>query len=181
MKLRYVFGLLVWAIIIICIGTNMSTLSSEPKKNIALVKTLAEQVFSDHPVVAKLCLAQAILESRLQSKPSDLAFKYNNLFGIKGQGTKGRVNLITKEQDSSGSENTIRDGFAYDSSIEDSIKQYRNLLEKGTRDKPDRYAKVLSASTFEEAATEIRKAGYATDIRYTKMLLNIYNTIIKNL
>lgn len=159
----------------------MSTLSLEPKRNIALVRQISEEVFKDKPIIAQLCLAQAILESRLRSTPSDLAFKYNNLFGIKGQGTRGRVTLGTKEQDKQGRESSVKAGFAFNTSVEDSVKQYRNLLEKGTSDKPNRYSKVLSASTFEEAATEIRKAGYATDISYTKMLLEIYEKVIKNL
>lgn len=173
--------LIVASIIILIFGVNMSTLSLEPKKNIALVKSVAEEVFKDKPIVAQLCLAQAILESRLQSTPSKLALKYNNLFGIKGQGTKGRVNLGTEEQDKSGNVNKVTAGFAFNGSVEDSINQYKKLLENGTSDKKDRYKKVLEAETFEEAATEIRKAGYATDISYTKQLLGIYEKVIKKL
>lgn len=171
----------IFLIVVVIIGINMSTLSLEPKQNIALVNKIAKEVFADKPVVAQLCLAQAILESRLRSIPSTLAFKYNNLFGIKGKGTRGFVQLQTKEQDSTGNESTVASGFASNATVEDSINQYRNLLEKGTKDKPTRYAKVLAAKTFEEAATEIRKAGYATDIKYTQMLIDIYNTVIKNL
>lgn len=150
----------------------VSNLTDDSKTNIQVVKSAAQSIFPLNKTLRDLAVAQAILESNLYGKPSKLARQHNNLFGIKGKGTKGSVNMSTKEF-ISGSMTTLKDGFAANGSVEESFEQYKNLI-----DKP-RYAKVKAASSFEDAAKEIRSAGYATDPNYTKMLINIYNKYLK--
>lgn len=157
----------------------MSSLGIDSKLNIKLVKTLATKVYSENKVLADLTVAQAILESNLLgNKPSKLALKYNNLFGIKGRGTKGSVALETTEY-VKGKPLKVKQNFAWNNSVEDSIEQRKKLFQNGTVDKPTRYFKVLSAQTFEDAAKALYEAGYATDIHYTQQLINIYNKYIK--
>jgi len=158
----------------------MSTLSSDPKINIDLVRKLAIRAYPNNQVLADLTTAQAILESNLTGQPSQLAFKYNNLFGIKGSGTKGSVTLPTHEF-VGGREITVNQAFAWNESVEDSIQQRKSLFENGTKDKHNRYFRVLAAPTFEDAAHELLKAGYATDPAYATALINIYNKYIKPL
>ena len=156
----------------------MTTLSNDPQSNIKLVKKLALETYKGNQVLADLTVAQAILESNLSGKPSQLAFKYNNLFGIKGKGTKGSVFLPTTEF-IKGTKKIVTDRFAYNGSVEDSIEQKKKLFQNGTKDKPNRYFKVLAADTFEKAAEEVYNAGYATDPKYPDKLINVYNKYIK--
>lgn len=157
----------------------MSTLSADNRLNIQIIHKLAQQVYPNNKVLADLTTAQAILESNLQGlKPSQLAFKYNNLFGIKGRGTKGSVSLPTKEE-VKGKMITVNQSFAWNNSIEDSLQQRKHLFENGTSDNPTRYFKVLAAQTFEEAAEAVYKAGYATDSSYTTQLITIYHKYLK--
>lgn len=134
------------------------------------VKTSVNLVYSDKPVVGELCVVQAILESNLLGKPSGLASKYNNLFGIKKAGTNGIIKLPTKEF-INGKMRTVLAAFGSNKTIEDSVKQHRQLMEL------PRYKAVMTATTFEEAAYAIYKAGYATDPKYPKKLIEIHNNI----
>lgn len=157
----------------------MSTLSNNNALNIKLVEKLAIQVYKGNKVLADLTTAQAILESNLLGqKPSQLAFKYNNLFGIKGQGTKGNV-LLPTEEVINGQKVTVQATFAWNNSVEDSIAQRQNLFEHGTTGDPTRYFKVLSATTFEQAAEAVYQAGYCTDPTYSSQLIKIYNQYLK--
>ncbi len=159
----------------------MSTLTEDPKLNIKIVKEVAARSFLNQEVLRDLTIAQAILESNLQNKPSELAMKYCNLFGQKPshsidslkKGTKGIIYLWTKEY-IKGKEITVKDGFLWNENIEDSFLQHKELFEKLPR-----YQGVLKAKTFEEAANEVRLAGYATDPSYTKLLISIYNKYLK--
>lgn len=153
----------------------MSQLSENAISNIDLVKKISLSEFADKPIIAQLCLCQAILESNLQGQPSKLAKVYNNLFGIKERGDKGFVRMATKEQDSSGTISNILAGFGWNSSVEQSVKQYRGLLENGTSDSPNRYRPVLLALTYGQAANQIRLCGWATDINYTNKLIDIHD------
>lgn len=166
--------------IVVIGGLVMSSLSLDPQKNIALVKKLATQAYAGNQVLADLTTAQAILESGLANpkSPSQLAIKYNNLFGIKGNGTKGSVGLMTTEY-VKGKPEQIKQEFAWNASVEDSITQRKKLFQNGTSDNPTRYFKVLAAPTFHDAAVAVYQAGYATDIHYVDELISVYNHYIK--
>ncbi len=151
---------------------NIMLSLTDSKGNIELIKKLSDELYPKDPILAAMTITQAILESRLAGKPSQLAIKYNNLFGIKGKGTAGTVALPTQEFEN-GKMVTVSQEFAWNVTLMDSLKQHKRLLEK------DRYTKVRIAKTFEEAADEIRKAGYATDPAYTKLLISTYNKYVK--
>ena len=100
---------------------------------------------------------------------SYLAYQYNNLFGIKGTGPAGSVNMKTGEQTKSGESYTIRAGFrvyhTYTEAIDDRAKLlsevYSDLIEG-----------VDDANTF-----AMRIGGrWATDINYAKNLIRQMET-----
>lgn len=166
-------------IVVIGLLLTMSILSSNPDSNQSLVYNAALKVFNGNVLMAQVTLAQAIQESNLLSTPSTLASKYNNLFGIKGSGTKGSVGLMTTEY-VNGKPEEVRQNFAWNNSVEDSIQQRKNLLEHGTKDFPTRYQPVLHATTFEQAANALVAGGYASDPTYAQSLISVYNTYIKD-
>lgn len=157
-------------------------LSLDPQERIKQIVNAAKEIFPQNMVLAKLAAAQAVHESRLMSKPSNLAINYNNLFGIKGTGTAGSISLPTWEN-INGKDIKINANFARNKTLADSFKQYKNYLEtSGLKSLgKQRYEKVLKASTFLEAATNIKLAGYATDPKYTINLISIYNKYLKDL
>lgn len=150
----------------------MSVLTYNPKENIILVVEAANRVHFNNPVLADLTVCQAILESNLLHTPSVLAMEYNNLFGIKGTGTDGAVLLPTHEY-YNGEMKIVRDYFAKNKTLDDSIEQHRLLLEK------ERYKPVREAKTFEEAAVQIKRCGYATDNQYPEKLIKIFNNFVR--
>lgn len=159
----------------------ITTLATDIPTRLQQIVEAANAVYGKNTPLAKLCAAQAVLESRLLGKPSLLAQLYNNYFGIKvnlktkaNMGTRGYVNLITKEH-TNGKWSSPKQPFAWNSTIEDSFTQHKNLLTK------PRYQKVMQAKDFPTAATEIKKAGYATDPAYTASLISIYNKYLKSL
>lgn len=149
-------------------GGRITELSPDREERIRQVVAAAKRTYPDNPVLAKLAVSQAILESGLLGDPSSLAEEHNNLFGIKGSGTAGTVNLGTQEE-VNGNMVSTQAGFAKNATLEDSFAQHRDLLNN------DRYAAVRSAGSLEEAAREVRAAGYATDSSYAQKLIDIYN------
>lgn len=130
------------------------------------------------PLHQALSVCQAILEAGLLRKtPSELALKYNNLFGIKGEGTglmiDGKMQSVVIMQSA---EYYVKTGwqypdsqFAVNGSVEDSITQHGLLLQH------PRYAKLNTANTFSEIAHYVKDCGYATDPSYPGKLISIYN------
>ena len=145
-------------------------LTDSKTENISLFKMMATSCYPDNQIMADLTIAQAILESN--SGLSKLSRLNNNLFGIKGKGTAGVAWYPTKEWED-GEEVTEVQGFASNKTLLDSFKQHKKVL-----DLP-RYVKVREAKTFEDAALQVRLAGYATDPSYTQELIDVYNQYIK--
>lgn len=149
---------------------ELTKFSGDPKERIKQVVEAAKRTYPNQPHMAKLAAAQALLESGLHgSKPSSLALQHNNLFGIKGSGTAGSVNMKTGEH-VNGQNITINAGFAKNATLEDSFAQHKKLMGNS------RYSKVLSSGSFEQAAGAVRQAGYATDPSYTQKLIQVYNS-----
>lgn len=151
----------------------MTTLKLTLKENIALLKPIIAKVYPESTIMQDLCLCQAILESRLISNPSGLALKYNNLFGIKKAGTSGLTYLMTWEV-VRGEKKQLRQWFGWNLTLEDSIKQHRDIM------KLKRYEDVWHSKDLEEAAERVRMCGYATDPSYTTKLIDIYHKYVKN-
>lgn len=158
--------------------TQLSKLSAA--ENIKLVKDIARKLYpnSDQKLLADLTVTQAILEGGLRkAPPSSLALKYCNLFGQKPgyikKGTAGIVYLMTKEF-VKGKEISIQQPFLANKNIEDSFEQHMKLLTELPR-----YQNLKQAENFEDIARRIQVSGYATDPKYSKLLIEIYEEYIK--
>ena len=151
----------------------IGALSSDRNERIAQIVEASKQTYGPESPLAKLASSQALLESGMLNNPHGLASKYNNLFGIKGSGTAGSVNMMTKEF-VDGKMQRMQQQFAHNKSLNDSFAQHRQLLNN------PRYKNVLQATSFEEAAKAIKDAGYATDPNYTQLLMKIYNNNLSN-
>ncbi len=122
---------------------------------------------------ASVCIAQIIGESGFgQYGPggdsgqglSLLAYNYKNLFGIKGTGPAGSVNMETGEQTPSGDDFTITAGFRIYNNYTECINDRATLL-------TEVYSDLISGIT--DAKEFARKMGsrWATDIRYAEKLI----------
>lgn len=155
----------------------MTQLTNDSTQNIDICKQAILACFVNYPILQQLTLCQAILEAGLQrSPPSQLAIKYNNLFGMKpgsivplGTSTPGYVILMTTEY-VNGNAERVPSRFLANKDIEDSFKQHEKLLLSLSR-----YSNLKTAQTFKDAARMIREDGYATDPSYTNLLEEIYN------
>lgn len=132
----------------------------------------AKEVYSDTKILQILCIVQGVHESRLLGKPTVLAEKYNNLFGIKKPGTAGTCVLTTWEY-LKGKKVTLKATFGANRTVMDSCKQHRDILSL------PRYAPVWHKTTLEDAARAIRECGYATDPSYTTRLIETYQELLK--
>lgn len=113
--------------------------------------------------------------ARLGASQSSLETGYgkhilgNNHFGIKSQGGKGNVAATQEWDPKQGRMVTKNESFRGYSSMEESAADYIDFLQKNK----ERYEKVLSAKTAEDAIREQGKTGYATDPNYGSKLANI--------
>lgn len=95
--------------------------------------------------------------------------KYSyNLFGIKGKGTNGSVEIITHEYINSEKIKVIGEFRAYNDYSESFI-DYGNLILGKKRYKEA----VINKNDPEKYIREIWKAGYATDPKYPEKILRI--------
>lgn len=131
------------------------------------VRTAIKSVYRDKAIVGQLCFAQAVLESNLDGKPSRLAVEFKNLFGIKDTDGVNKRDLMTTECNKTKCWKESQP-FEFFNSYEDCIKWHRKLMQRS------RYSKVWNAKTFEEACTEVWRAGYATDPNYPSKLIKRY-------
>lgn len=119
-------------------------------------------------IPASIIIAQAGTESNWGR--SKLAYKYNNLFGIKATSKKNRVRMYTKEN-MNGKTVEVKQYFAVYNSWEASLKAHAELLAHGTKAKPNVFKDVLKAKNYQEAAWALQKDGYATDPNYASELI----------
>ena len=126
-----------------------------------------KSVTSGTGIFPETLFAQAIIESSKGSNvgASELAKKYNNYFGIKADKswTGKSVNMKTGEFTGTANATTIKDNFRVYDSPQDSIADYVRFLKKNPR-----YANagVFNASSPQEQAILLQKAGYATGAGY---------------
>lgn len=121
-------------------------------------------------VPASLTIAQAALESGWGE--SGLTKKANNLFGIKGKGPAGSVNMPTTEYRTDRTPYQIEAAFRAYHNWAESIEDHSKLVLNGTKDKPKRYHGVLNAD-YKTACREIWRGGYATDPKYPQLLIGL--------
>jgi flagellum-specific peptidoglycan hydrolase FlgJ len=128
------------------------------------------------PTVLRLCpanlfpsvvLAQAALESGWNPSAK-------TLFGIKGRGTAGSVNIGTHEELADGSKEHIHDDFAAYNALDEAVQGYIDLIMgQGQYAKVTRYAPARVCSTPEQMIRAIVDAGYCTASSYVPDILAI--------
>jgi flagellum-specific peptidoglycan hydrolase FlgJ len=150
-------------------------LSPDMKTRLHQIVAASEAVYGQLSVLARIAVAQVQQESGIIKGASELASKHNNLFGIKGSGTAGSVKMKTHEYTKAGKKYFMYDTFAKNSTLEDSFEQHKALLSK------PRYARVMAAITFKEAAQALYECGYCTDPNYATNLSAAYRAVEKRL
>ena len=144
----------------------------EQENFIKTIAPYAQELQESYGVYASIIIGQAVLESNFGQ--SQLASKYNNLFGVKAYGDQNKVTLDTKEfVNEEGI--TIQGDFVVYDSWEDSMLAHSKLFVNGVTWNEALYHKVLAAKDYKEAANEIQNAGYATDPDYAKKLIQVIN------
>lgn len=144
----------------------------DSKYNIQLIQKVSRTVYLNK-VLADLASAQAILESNLRGRPSNLAIQDNNLFGIKCTKDDMKCTARVTREVINGKTVIVNASFTHNDSLYQSFEQHKKLLSR------PRYSKVLMCMTFECAAVEIVNAEYATDKSYTKKLIEIYKLYLQ--
>lgn len=125
----------------------------------------AQQLESSTGIPAAITIAQIILESGGQL--SALAIEGKNLFGVKGSGSAGTINVNTHEV-VNGETVTINAGFKKYNTYYQSMVDHAKVLQL------PRYQVYLSqAQSLEEYAFGIQSGGYSTDPTYANKLLTI--------
>ncbi len=89
----------------------------------------------------------------------------NNYFGIKGEGSKGSVNVSTTEE-IDGEDVSIKDDFRAYGSMEESIEDHTDLL-------LNVYKKYVTTGTVEDWIDALIEGGYATDSNYKEELMGV--------
>jgi flagellum-specific peptidoglycan hydrolase FlgJ len=130
----------------------------------------AKKTFELYNIPVAVILAQACEESGWGK--SDLASKYNNLFGIKGSGPAGTIALRTREGSGSNQFVTTANFRVYHN-WEESIMDHGRFL-TGPRYKKQGIGKLQNA---DDVARALQAAGYAgTNTEYASKLINLMRT-----
>lgn len=151
--------------------TNIENMSHDE-----FIQTLvphAKQLQQNYGILPSIILGQAILESNWGQ--STLASQYYNLFGIKSSGSQASIHLETQEYVNN-QWITIQGNFRVYQSWEESMDDHTLLFVNGTDWNSDLYKNVLSATNYQEAATALQTAGYATDPDYAQKVINVIET-----
>lgn len=150
--------------------TQEIVISKEQKLNFFdTIQVVAKQNQKQYGVFASITLAQAALESNFGT--SQLATKYYNLFGVKGNAKNG-VLLPTLEY-YNGAYQTITDYFVIYSNWDESIRAHGQLLSNGTSWNKNQYKDVLIAKNYQDAARGLVTGGYATDPHYAEKIIQM--------
>lgn len=158
------------------IGLNVNQSKKEQLSHEAFIQELAptaEKMDQRYHVSASISLAQAILESDWGK--SELAARYNNLFGVKAALWEPHVKLETKEYEN-GKWITVTAAFRTYWSWEESMEDHAKLMVNGTDWNQKQYEKVIQAKDYRQAAYALQQAGYATDPTYAEKLISMIET-----
>lgn len=122
-----------------------------------------------------LILSQALLESG--AGESLLAKKFNNFFGVKvyPSWTGKRVRLKTGEQTKDGKPYTINADFIVFNSPYDSFMHQIKFLQQQPRYK--KAGLFDKPYDYKAQADSLQKAGYATDINYSRKITTLANSV----
>ncbi len=138
----------------------------------------AERVEQQSGIPSEFMLGQAAHETgwgRREIRNADGSTSFN-LFGIKaGPGWTGKVATVTTTEYVNGEARKVKAKFrAYDS-YEDSFRDYARLINTSPRYEKAR-AQTGSAVAY---ATELKRAGYATDPDYAGKLSRVINSTLQ--
>lgn len=130
------------------------------------IKGQAQRDMKTHGILASLTIAQAILESGWGE--SGLTIRSNNLFGIKVSGSwQGQHTSMLTREVINGKEITVQAMFRkYDTWV-DSIADHSKLLLN------DRYKSIIGEMDYKQACIKVHQAGYATDPKYSVLLISL--------
>lgn len=145
-------------------------LLKQKKDFIKKVAPVAQKVDKGTKLLPSITIAQACLESNYGQ--SDLAQKYNNLFGVKGTSKTTSAVMTTKEY-TNGKWVTVKARFQIYDSYEASIRAHNRLFQEGTTWNKNQYKDVLNAKNYTEQAKALVTDGYATDPDYATKLTNL--------
>lgn len=148
------------------------TLGPAPKNTREFLDSIAAAAVAasyKYRVPAGITLAQAVLESR--SGRSELAARYKNLFGIKGEGPAGSTSMSTAEE-VNGRRITIKAGFRVYHNWGESIEDHGRFL-TGKRYRAQGIGTITDPA---EVARALQRAGYATDSAYASKLINLIDS-----
>lgn len=145
-------------------------LLKQKKDFIKKVAPVAQKVDKGTKLLPSITIAQACLESNYGQ--SDLAQKYNNLFGVKGTSKTTSAVMTTKEY-TNGKWVTVKARFQIYDSYEASIRAHNRLFQEGTTWNKNQYKDVLNAKNYSEQAKALVTDGYATDPDYATKLTNL--------
>lgn len=118
-------------------------------------------------ILAAQCILETGWEKHIPVCRKTGKYSYN-LFGIKGKGTNGSVEIITHEYIAGKKVKVIGEFRAYNNYSESFI-DYGNLILRAKRYKNA----VVNKGDPEKYIREIWKAGYATDPKYPEKILRI--------
>lgn len=133
------------------------------------VSPLAIQDMRKTGVPASLTIAQAILES--SNGNSALTRQANNLFGMKGTGTAGSVQMLTREY-VNGQWKEVMATFRKYHNWEESISDHSNLILNGVSWNRNLYRGAVGVDGV-TACRVVARAGYATDPKYEQKLIDL--------
>lgn len=140
------------------------------KAFIKKIGPIAQKVDKSYSLLPSITIAQACLESNYGQ--SQLAQKYNNLFGVKGTNPNTSAVMSTKEY-TNGKWVTVKARFQIYDSYEVAIRAHARLFEQGTSWNKDQYKDVLAAKTYKQQAKALVTDSYATDPSYATKLINL--------
>lgn len=173
----------VLAFLIVLFGIVAVVISSSPQvkstrethsKNITTsqfikkIAPAAQREQRKYNIPASITIAQAGTESDWGR--SKLAYKYNNLFGIKAAKNDPKVQMYTTEYTASGHKKYVKQFFTSYNSWTDSIDAHTKLIVHGTVDDHQRF-KGVQTKDYQKAANELQQHGYATDPNYANELI----------
>lgn len=145
--------------VILLITTASFAQTITPEQYVAMYKDIAIREMKRMGVPAAITLAQGILET--ESGNSPLVKKSNNHFGIKCK-TTWTAGGVSHDDDAPG------ECFRVYKTAEDSYRDHSNFLRGG-----ERYAFLfrLDPLDYKQWAEGLKKAGYATNPAYPKILI----------
>lgn len=147
--------------ILFLISSTLFSQSFTPEKYIERYAALAQKEMEIYKIPASITLAQGILESGAGG--SFLAQKANNHFGVKcGGNWKGKT--FKKNDDKR------KECFRKYDDVEDSFRDHSEFISKSSR-----YAFLFeyNIQDYESWAKGLKKAGYATNPKYPKLLIDL--------